>query len=136
MQQKELPIGYWIKKADELLSKGINNIQSSFAINRIEWQVLNSISDNELINKNDITDLMKPFANLKEIETILTKFKAENLIIEEAAGLRLTHQGIEFHKNCLEQQKIFRQKATANISKQDYQITVLTLQKIVGNLSD
>ena len=136
MQSNKMPIGYWIKQADELLTRGIDDIHSSFRITRTGWQILNSISEKEFIMKVDLTNLMKPFADANNIKDILTKFKAEHLVNEEEQKLTLTDKGIELHKTCFEQQKIFRQKVMSGISEQDYQIAILTLQKIVANLTN
>jgi hypothetical protein len=38
-----LPIGYWLKHTDELLTKHINNVQTANGVSRSPWQVLNSL---------------------------------------------------------------------------------------------
>lgn len=65
MQSNKMPIGYWIKQADELLTRGIDDIYSSSGITRTGWQILNSINEKEFIMKVDLTNLMKPFADCK-----------------------------------------------------------------------
>lgn len=135
MKSQRLPIGYWIKRADELLTKEIDEIQSSFELTRTDWQVLNSIFERGQTDKSELTTLMKPFADLDLLNTILIKFKEDNLLREGTEQLTLTDKGIELHKACFEKQKAFRQKAMADISEQQYQETILTLQKIINNLS-
>ena len=136
MQSNKMPIGYWIKQADELLTRGIDDIHSSFGITRTGWQILNSINEKEFIMRVDLTNLMKPFADANNVNCILTKFKAEHLVNEDEKNLTLSDKGIELHKTCFEQQKIFRQKVMSGISEQDYQIAILTLQKIVDNIAN
>ena len=135
MQTKKLPIGYWIKQADQLLTKGIDDIQSSFGTTRTEWQILNSISEKGFIEKSHLTDLMSPFANTKSVENILAKFKIGHLINEKENKINLTEKGTELHSACLEKQKIFRQSIMTDICEQDYQTTILTLQKVVENIT-
>ncbi len=36
MKLKDLPIGYWIKQADNLLTQGINKIQAEFDFSRTD----------------------------------------------------------------------------------------------------
>ena len=132
---KKLPIGYWIKQADQLLTKGIDDIQSSFGMTRTEWQILNSISEGGGIERLELTRLMLPFADTKSVENVLTKFKTGHLINDDDQKLILTDKGRELHLKCFEKQKIFRQSVMVNISEQDYQTTVLTLEKIVKNIT-
>ena len=136
MQSNKMPIGYWIKQADELLTRGIDDIHSSFGITRTGWQILNSINEKEFIMRVDLTNLIKPFADANNVKGILTKFKAEHLVNEDEEKLTLTDKGIKLYKTCFEQQKIFRQKVMSGISEQDYEIAILTLQKMVANLTN
>ena len=135
MQTKKLPIGYWIKQADQLLTKGIDDIQSSFGTTRTEWQILNSISEKGFIEKSHLTALMSPFADTTSVENILAKFKIGHLINEKENKINLTEKGTELHSSCFEKQKIFRQSIMTDISEQDYQTTILTLQKVVENIT-
>jgi DNA-binding MarR family transcriptional regulator len=65
----------------------------------------------------------------------LTKFIAEHLINEHEHKLTLTGKGIELHSACFEKQKAFRQSLMNDISEHDYQTTVMTLQKVVDNIT-
>ena len=116
MQSKQLPIGYWVKKVDELLTTGINEIQSSFGLTRTDWQALNSIKENEGIRRHDLITFMRPFADEASLNATFEKFTEDNLIFNEAEKFTLTENGSVLHKRCMEKQKVFRQKATANIS--------------------
>lgn len=51
MQTKNIPIGYWVKQADEFLMKGINEIHASMQMTRTEWQMNNSIHENITIDR-------------------------------------------------------------------------------------
>lgn len=133
MQSKKLPIGYWIKQVDNILTKGIDDIQSSFGMTRTDWQILNSVSENETIEKIELTKIMSPFLDTNLIDDILKKLKDRHLIDENNQKLILTDKGEKQHSQCLEKQKLFRQKTMTGISQQDYQVTVLTLQKIIEN---
>jgi hypothetical protein len=42
MQQKQLPIGYYLKLVDNCLTKAIDKVQPQFGLNRVELQVLNN----------------------------------------------------------------------------------------------
>ena len=133
MQAKKLPIGYWIKQVDNILTKGIDDIQSSFGMTRTNWQILNIVSESETIDKIELTKIMSPFLGTDLIDGILTKLKERHLIDENDQKLILTDKGKKQHSLCLEKQKLFRKNTMTGISEQDYQVTVLTLQKIIEN---
>lgn len=134
MQPLKLPIGYWIKEADNLLTTGIDAIHSAAGITRTGWQVLNSIHENGSLHQAALFSLLSPFANQESLEQVLVKLAADNLIEEKEDILFLTASGHQLYQQCFERQKAFRQKAIAGITEQDYQLTVLTLQRIVENL--
>lgn len=135
MQTQKLPIGYFIKQSDDLLTKGINEIQSESGLTRTDWQILNSIAEKELTDKTELTTLMRPFADENSVNVILTKFKTHLLINEKDNKLFLTEKGVELHKTCFEKQKLFRETAMLDITEQQYQQTISTLQKIIENLT-
>jgi DNA-binding MarR family transcriptional regulator len=135
MQQKRLPIGYYLKLADNCLTKGIDEIQSQHGLNRIEWQVLNSIYEKPEILKSEILDLMKPLADNQLVETIFTKFIDKSQVEIKNNMLTLTTEGKELHKSCFDTQQEFRKKAVTDISETDYQTTISSLQKMIANIS-
>lgn len=135
MEPLKTPIGYWIKKIDNLLTDCIDNIQSEFGLTRISWQVLNSIYINSEFHESDLLELMKPLAKKSHIEYILQSFRADNVIeTVEYKVLRLTNKGKELFANCFERQNEFRMKVTNNISEAEYKTVVLTLQKMINNI--
>lgn len=136
MQSKNLPIGYWIKQADEMLTKGIDEIQKLFNLTRTDWQIINSIHKNIIVERLFLFDLMKPFADSEKVEAVLTRLQNEGLLkSEDDVTLTLTQQGQELYNACFEQQQVFRQKVMAGVSIADYDTTVSTLKKIIENIS-
>ena len=130
-----MPIGYWIKKIDNLLTNSIDSIQSEYGLTRIGWQVLNSINKKEEIHKSELLDLMRPLAEKLHIETILQSFSADNVIeTAEDKALSLTNKGKVLFANCFKRQNEFRMKVMNNISEEEYKIVVLTLQKMINNI--
>lgn len=135
MLQKPLPIGYYLKLADNCLTKGIDEIQSQHGMNRIEWQVLNSIFKKPEISKSEMLELMKPIADNQLIETIFTKFINKSKVEIKNNILTLTTEGKTLHQSCFDTQQEFRKKVVTDISETDYQTTISTLQKMIANIS-
>ncbi len=63
MRHKRLRLKYYIKKADNILIKGIEHIQSEFGIHRTVWQVIHFIHEKGCILSDDLKSLMQPFAD-------------------------------------------------------------------------
>lgn len=134
MQQKKLPIGYYLKLADNYLTKGIDEIQAQHSLNRIEWQILHSIFEESSMTKQKIFEMMKPHADSQVVEKVLSKFSSKNFIETTNDTFTLTTAGQDMHKACFDTQKKFREKAVSGISEIDYQTTISTLQKIINNI--
>ncbi|MCC7534418.1 MAG: hypothetical protein IT246_10795 [Bacteroidia bacterium] len=134
-QQQQLPIGYYLKLADKCLTNGIDEIQFKHGINRIEWQVLNSINERPEVSTNAIFEQMEPIADKPMIESILKKYLDNNQVVINNNILSLTFTGKELHKLCMNAQIEFRKKAMHGISEAEYKTTIATLQKLIANIS-
>lgn len=115
MQQKQLPIGYYLKLANNLLTEKIDEIQAQHSLNRVEWQVLNTISEKLEISKNEVLELMKPLGDNQTIKSIFTKFVADGNIEATDNKLTLTTQGKFLHRSCFDTQQKLRKKAVTDI---------------------
>lgn len=135
MQNKKLPIGYFLKLAHDSLTKAIDGIQSHYGFNRTEWQILNSIQETISIQKQELINLLKPFADNQKIETILNELTNKNLIQMNNSQLKLTMEGKELYQKCFEMQKEFRKKSMNGISETQYQTTITTLERIIQNIN-
>src|SRR5690554_1331088 len=131
--KNKLPIGYYLKKADNLLTKGINNIHKELDITRTDWQILNSINENAEIDRQQITQQLSEFANKETISEAVAMLLSRQLIREENY-FSLTERGKDLYQTCFQKQKVFRQKAMTNITEQQYLQTIETLEKITENL--
>jgi predicted transcriptional regulator len=136
MEPENLPIGYWIKQADNLLSEGINHIHEATGINRTAWQLLHLIWEEKEIIVADLVEMMRPFCNATQVQETLEQLATKNLVVQTTDhSFSLTSEGLEFHDRCFKKQKEFRTITMQNISAEDYAVTVKTLRKMVGNLS-
>jgi DNA-binding MarR family transcriptional regulator len=132
--RENLPIGYWVKRVDNLLSEGINAIQAANGVNRTEWQVLNLLSANEIIT-TQLSEILRPFTGKENLNAILEELDEKKIIELVNSNYLLTAKGREVYDACYKQQQEFRMKTVQGISAEDYATTIGTLQKIVANLS-
>lgn len=131
--KNKLPIGYYLKKTDNLLTEGINNIHKEFDITRTDWQILNSINENAEIDRQQITEQLSEFANKDTISEAVAMLLSRQLIREEKY-FSLTEKGKDLYQICFQKQKVFRQKAMENITEKQYLQTIEMLEKIIDNL--
>jgi hypothetical protein len=133
-QVENVPVGYWIKKADNLLTEGINAIQSANGINRSGWQVLGLLSVKQM-NHDHLAATMQPFTGREDLQELLEELEIKELIELNNSMYLLTVKGRKLFDACFVQQQAFRMKTMQEISAEDYATTLATLQKIVANLS-
>lgn len=129
----KFPIGYYLKKVDNLLTQGINKIHSEFDITRIQWQILSLISQDNEANREKVIEALTEFADKEVLKDTISLLISRNLI-NENKFLTLTRKGKDLFNSCLEKQKAFRQKAMRNISEQEYMQIIRSLEKIIDNL--
>lgn len=132
--ENKLPIGYYLKMADNLLTEGIHNIHQETGITRTDWQILNSINENNNLDVKSITKLLSVFADNATIAAAITNLHERGIILL-GNKLSLTERGKSLYENCLQKQKQFRQIAMQNISEEEYENTLACLEKIIENLS-
>ena len=134
-----LPIGYWLKKADELLTARINEAQRANGLSRTEWQILNVLHETPAASRGEIIEVLHPFGEPEKLGSIIDGLVGRGLVEAEGAGaeaLRLTEAGRALHRTALEVQQKVRERAVRGISEADYVTTVRVLQQMVKNLTD
>ncbi len=131
---KKSPIGYYLRRLDNLLTTGINEIHNEFGINRSEWQMLNLIHENPNIDKQTLFEPLLEFSDIDSLENKLNNF-ALNQLISDKINICLTNKGEDFYSKCLQKQLAFRKKSMKGISEDDYNKTISVLEKVINNLT-
>jgi DNA-binding MarR family transcriptional regulator len=134
----QLPIGYWLKQADNVLTEHINHVHATNNLSRTDWQVLNTLYEVGPVSQENIFTVMHTFVDEAELATILTRLVNRgwtNQRNEEHGMLfQLTDQGRHQHSAILNAQKAVRQRAMQGISDEEYGTVIRVLQRIVNNL--
>jgi len=128
---KKLPIGYYLKKTDNLLTDRINKIHSEWGLTRTEWQLLNAIYEG--VDKSTLLTQLAVFASTEQLIGTITELIKRGLVIETPT-LKLTDEGERTFRNCLQKQTALRQQSMQNISEQEYRQLITTLEKMIDNL--
>jgi DNA-binding MarR family transcriptional regulator len=129
-----LPLGYWLKHTDEMLTKHINAAQSVNGVSRSQWQILNTLYEVSAATKEQIFEVMQTFVDKAELEHILTELSTRGWLLQVEYCFQLTDEGRAKHQIILEFQKAVRQRAMQGISEEEYTAVISVLQRIVKNL--
>jgi len=133
-----LPIGYWLKKADEVLTSRINEVQDANGLDRTEWQILNLLHEVSACTQDRVCEVLRPFADADSLKATLERLVSRGFVEgngSQTDAFRLTDQGRHVHSVALETQKKIRQQAVQGISEAEYVTTVSVLQRLIANLT-
>ena len=67
-----LPIGYWLKQADNLITEQVNKVQAGNGVSRSDWQVLNTLYEVGPVSQEQIFEFMSTFADSSGLDRIIT----------------------------------------------------------------
>ncbi len=133
----KLPIGYWLKRADKVLTIQIDQAQAVHGVSRTEWQILNLLKENGRADREQIFATLCTFVDETQFQEIINHL-IERGWIDEAVGsreLQLTEAGQRQHERIFATQKEVRQRAMQGISQDEYATTIRVLQQMIENLS-
>jgi DNA-binding MarR family transcriptional regulator/catechol 2,3-dioxygenase-like lactoylglutathione lyase family enzyme len=135
-----LPIGYWLKEADRVITEAVNRVQAIHNISRTEWQILNTLYEVGSINPADLGDIMRPFVDAAGLDAIIAGLAERGWVAQSGGGeqlaLRLTDAGRQGHAAVQAQQKVVRRRAIEGISEEEYATVIQVLQRMVSNLGE
>ena len=135
---KQHPIGYWLKHADEVITRHVDLVLSDNGFTRSRWQVLNIVYQAGIITRSSVSDTMQTFIEPRQLEEIIEGFVEEGWLVKfgegDAAQLTLTDAGKVRRETVFELQSEVRRRAMQGISEQEYATVIDVLQRMVKNL--
>lgn len=136
----KLPIGYWLKQADNLLTEQIDKAQAIHGVSRSDWQVLNVLKEIGSASRERIFETMHTFLDASSFNNIITHLIERGWIEQRKVTktgmeeFQLTREGQRQHEVIFATQKEVRQRAMEGISQEEYATVIRVLQRIVSNL--
>ena len=140
VRKPELPIGYWLKQADNLLTEQINKAQAANGVSRAQWQVINILNEMGSASQSQVFESMRAFVNTPDLDEIIVRLNEHGWVEQSeeskhgVAEFRLTEEGQRRHTAILATQKEARQRAMQGISQEEYAMVIRVLQRMVSNL--
>jgi hypothetical protein len=128
------PIGFWLKLVDQLLDERFAAILEEHGVSRGQWQLLNVVSRG-WATEEAIERAVAPFTT----DGAPASAQLEELIESDWVqrgddGYRLTERGSLAHLRLSEVVGNLRAGATDGVPSDDYDRTLVTLERIARNL--
>lgn len=135
---RPLPIGYYLKRADELLTQRSNQALNELQLTRFDWQALNTVSQAGTVSEQDLFSPLQAFVDQSRFDDIVKNLINRSWIQRTTQGasvlLHITDEGRANHQIALEKQNAVRTRAMNNISESDYNTVIRVLETLVRNL--
>lgn len=135
---KQLPIGYWLKHVDAVITEHVDKVLNDNGFTRLRWQVLNSIYEGGTVGRRSLADILGIFADSGELDEIFSGFIQAGWVAEHDSGnvgeLALTDAGKSQRETIFKLQTNVRKQGMQGITEQEYTTVIDVLQRIAQNL--
>jgi DNA-binding MarR family transcriptional regulator len=131
--QQQRPVGWWVKRLDELLERGLDDVVAAEGLTRRHWQVLDSLAAGEP-TRAELAGTLASFATPGQVDDVVADLAARAWVEESGAGLTLTHDGRAAHGRLAGAVAAFRRRVAEGLSAEEYAATVAGLARMVANL--
>lgn len=131
---QKLPIGWYLKEADSLITHYTNIAFESFGINRFHWQVLKNIDKHEKISKELYYHQVSRFLTEAELDGILETLLTRNWIQHANDHYSFTDTGKQEYAAIEALQMKNREKVMEGTTTEEYLTTINFLEKMIRNM--
>ncbi|GHG51986.1 MarR family winged helix-turn-helix transcriptional regulator [Streptomyces griseocarneus] len=129
------PIGYWLNRTDQALTRHMNDMLEEFGLTRIAWQVLNVLHAAGEAADAEILSVLSANADVPTLNAAIDTALADGWATRPAPDrLTLTSGGRRRLGDVAEHVDAFRDLSTAGISPDEYRTAVLVLERMTHNL--
>ncbi|MEU5052079.1 MarR family winged helix-turn-helix transcriptional regulator [Streptomyces sp. NPDC021096] len=129
------PIGYWLNRTDQALTRHMNDMLAQFGLTRTTWQVLNVLHDTGPTTDTDVLTTLRANADTPALTTAIDTVLADGWATRPSPHhLALTPEGHRHLTHVAEHVEAFRTLATTGISPEEYRTAVDVLQRMTHNL--
>ncbi|PWW25215.1 DNA-binding MarR family transcriptional regulator [Geodermatophilus normandii] len=131
--QQQRPVGWWVKRLDELLERGLDDVVAAEGLSRRHWQVLDSLASGPS-TRRELATALTSFATPGRVDGVVADLAARGWVEEGAGRLALTSDGRAAHGRLAGAVAAFRRRVAEGLSAEEYAATVAGLARMVANL--
>jgi predicted transcriptional regulator len=130
------PIGYWLRLVDRMIDEQFAATLEEHGVTRRQWQLL-SVLRNGTATVQQLDAAIAPFLSPDVPESAsehLTELIDSGWVDDTATGYELTERGVIACTRLGEVVQANRERATEGVSREQYDSTLTTLERIARNL--
>ncbi len=128
------PIGYWLKRGDEAITRAADELRKAQGLTRLHWQVFNVAAESKSATVQHVFETLRPFAEPFELEAVLLELEKRGWLQREGDSLTLSEAGARAHRETLERQRQLRTRMMRGVSEDEYRTVLRVLGRMVANL--
>ncbi len=135
------PIGYWLRRADQLMTARAHEAPAANDVSRTDWQVLNLLHDaGSRATQERLLDTLRSFVDSAHLDEIVSRLMHRGWLAfvetspAEPAHLQFTPEGRRRYRAIAARQRQVRRQTLEGVSEEEHATFVRVLQRIVANL--
>ncbi|MFI1368634.1 MarR family transcriptional regulator [Streptomyces griseochromogenes] len=129
------PIGYWLNRTDQALTRHMDAMLAEHGLTRLTWQVLNVVRSAPAVVDAEVHTALGANANATALAAAVLAVLDDGWATRPAPGLlALTPDGHARLGAVAERVAAFRESVTAGISPQEYHTAIHVLERMTRNL--
>jgi DNA-binding MarR family transcriptional regulator len=130
---QQRPIGWWVKRLDELLERGLDDVVATEGLSRRHWQVLDLLAGGPSA-RPELAAALASFAAPAQVDGVVAGLAGRDWVEERGGLLALTPDGRAAHGRLAGAVAGFRRRVADGLSAEEYAATVAGLARMVANL--
>ncbi len=130
------PIGFWLRLVDRMIDERFASTLEEHGVTRRQWQLLTVLSrGGATVEQLDaaVAPFLSTAAGESSVEH-LSELIESGWVDATPAGYELTERGSGAYRRLAEVVEANREIATENVSREDYEAMITTLERIARNL--
>jgi hypothetical protein len=129
---EQRPVGWWVKRLDELLERGLDDVVAAEELTRRHWQVLDSLAAHPA-PRADLAAALASFAAPEQVDAVLADLAARGWLAGEAT-VSLTAEGRTARERVAAAVGAFRRRVAEGLTAEEYAQVVQGLARMVANI--